>query len=195
MAEEPPGGQSRRRYLGVLPRRLQRPRRTRPADQTALAGGTQGGAGQARLSPLCVARDRHAGSALRVRPRADRGRPPASGSAIPHAPPTGPWIARSPRRTPAETPVRYVPVTRRNQAADGRFRRTAGAGGADSDGTRTRNDTPDEDPALLHVARRPAPRAGRKNRAPSRPNQVRPEGRAGPDPQHGKRRGTESQGG
>src|ERR1035437_5668998 len=182
MAEDPPGGKSRRRYLGVLPRRLQRPRRTRPAGQTELAGGTDGGAGQAGRSPLRVARNRHREPARRLRPCADRRRAPASGSAIPHAPATGPRIARSPRRTPAETPGRCVPVARRNQAAGGRFRRTGGTGPSHPPGDRTRNDTPDEGEPLRQVARRTAPRAG-------------PKGGAGPDSRHGTRRGPGSQAG
>src|ERR1035437_4103246 len=146
-------------------------------------------------APLRVARSRHRGSARRLRPCTDRRRPPASGSAIPHAPPTGPRIARDIRRPPAETPGRCVPVTRRNQAADGRFRRTGKARQADPGGTRTRVDTPDEGESLRQVARRPAPRVGRQNRAPGGENPVRPESRAGPDPRHGTPRGSGSQGG
>src|ERR1039457_2585995 len=65
-----------------------------------------------------------AGPALRLRPRADGRRPPAPGSAIPHAPATGPGTARSQCRTIPEAPGRCVAVPRRNQAAGGGFERT-----------------------------------------------------------------------
>ena len=57
---------------------------------------------------------------------------------------------------------------KRQMAASGEPRK---ARQADPGGTRTRNDTPDEGPTLRQVARRPAPRVGRKNRAPGGQNQ------------------------